>query len=229
MSEEAFWKFLLSLTIAFPAIVGLIRYRKINLSYRPILIYVFFSLLSELIVGLFITHYGKKIETVYWHSFNLFEAIILLFQFYYWKNSSRDKTILRILMLLILVVWVFENFITSSIYQFNAVYLIAYSFFLVLLSVQTINNTIVKQDSWPLVKNATFIICISLIIYFIYNIFVFTLLAKGITNDNKMLMAQVFQIRVYINAVANLLLGVAFCFIPKKFPKNLFKEMQDLE
>src|SRR5579871_291867 len=165
MSEEAFWKFLLSLTIAFPAIVGLIRYRKINLSYRPILIYVFFSLLSELIVGLFITHYGKKIETVYWHSFNLFEAIILLFQFYYWKNSSRDKTILRILMLLILVVWVFENFITSSIYQFNAVYLIAYSFFLVLLSVQTINNTIVKQDSWPLVKNATFIICISLIIY----------------------------------------------------------------
>jgi hypothetical protein len=96
-----------------------------------------------------------------------------------------------------------------------------------LLSVQAINHIIVNQSTLPLTKNAMFIICSAMIILFIYNIFIYTLLAKGIAVNNKKLMVQVFAIRVYINAITNILYGIGVCFITKKInTKDLFRDLQ---
>ena len=217
--------FFLSLTVAFPAIAGLIRIRKIERIYYPFLIYIFVSLANELLVGLAVDPLNRAARTLNWNLFNLFEATIFILQFYYWRVFDKYKKGVFVLLVLVLIGWLAENFIFSSIYKFNPVFLIAYSFILVLLSVQTINHIIVHQNRTILTRNAMFIICVAVAIFFTYNIFVFTLQAKGIAKTNKELMTEVFEIRVYINAFTNLLFGLAICFMPEKISrKNLFSD-----
>jgi len=249
--------FLFSLTVAFPAIVGIIRYRKMERSYTPFLIYIIISLLNELLVKFALKSYNAR--NLDWQLFNLFEAVILVTQFYYWRVFSRVKRGFIIVLVILIGVWfienlvissiyefnpffligkpfilvltiliglwIIENLIISSIYEFNPVFLIAKPFILVLLSVQTINHIIVNQNRSPLSRNAMFIICVALVIYFIYNIFVYTLQAKGISKTDKNLMTKVFEIMVYVNAFTNLLYGLAMCFIPERISrKNLFSD-----
>lgn len=222
MTQEAL--LLMSLTVAFPAIAGLIRLRRIESMYYPFLIYLFVSLFNELLVGLFLKNASRDTRTLDWQLFNLFEAIILFLQFYAWRVFTRFKTLFVTIFILLVCGWIVENFVTSDVFKFNPVFLICYSFVLVLLSVQTVNHIVVNENRSPLHRNAMFIICVALVVYFIYNIFVFTLLAKGISRTNKILMAQVFEIRVYINAVTNILFGIAVLFIPEKISSKLFFE-----
>jgi len=221
MSEKTL--FLFSMTVAFPALVGLSRMHKIERSYYPFLIYIFVSVLNELLVWFVLPPDSRDARTLDWQLFNLFEAVVLVTQFYYWRVFSRFKSSYTVLIAVLVCGWILENLIFSNIYQFNPVYPIAKPFILVLLSVQTINHIIVNQNRSPLSRNAMFIICVALVIYFIYNIFVYTLQAKGISKTNKVLMGKVFEIMVYINAFTNILFGIAACFIPEKISrKNLF-------
>lgn len=226
MTGETFLRFILSMSIAFPAIAGAMRFRKIGSSYRPFLIYVFVSLLNELIVGFLILPISKEANVMNWNLFNLFEASILLVQFYYWERFGRVKKIFPFLLIVFICGWVLENLMIHNIYHFNYIFLIAYSFTLVMLSVQTINYIIVNVGRQSLTKNAMFIICTGMVIFFIYNIFVFTLLAKGPKNFPKTLMWNIYSIRTYVNAFVNILYGIGVCFIPKKITgKDLFRDL----
>ena len=222
MTREEWWKFALSLSVALPAIIGIVRLKIIDRSYYPFLVYIFVSLANELFVGLFQNSLEKKYNILNWQVFNLFEALVLFLQFYAWQIFDRYKQFSRIVFALLIAGWLIENFLYSSIYAFNPIFLISYSFFLVLLSVQAINKVILKQNTLPLHKNAMFIICVAMVLFFIYNVFVFTLQGMGISKTNKQLMAQVFNIRVYVNAFTNLLYGLAVYYIPAKISSAQF-------
>ncbi len=63
-----------------------------------------------------------------------------------------------------------------------------------------------------------FIICVGLVIYFVYTIIVFTFLL----GSDKNVLHKVFDIKVFVNAFVNLLYAVAVCFIPRKTKKMDF-------
>lgn len=165
-------KFLFSLSILFPAAVAIFRYRNADTSYRPFLFYIFISLFNELWVGLYLNDFSKEIRTLNWQLFNLVEWIILLIQFYYWGRLKKHRQLFYIILFSSLAGWIFENFIYSNIYAYNPVFLISYSFALVLLSINTINYTF-AQHNQMLSKNGLFIICVAMVIFFIYTIIVF--------------------------------------------------------
>jgi hypothetical protein len=143
-------------------------------------------------------------------------------QFHHWKVFTRHNKLILIIALILGVVWIAENLFYSTISSFNYVFLIAYSFVLALLSIYTI-NTIVVALNRPLFKNSMFIICVGLVIYFIYTIIVFTLLLVG---GNKQVLREVFEIKVDINALVNLIYAVAVYFIPVKTKRfNFFDEI----
>jgi hypothetical protein len=213
-------RFYFSLSILFPAIAALIRFRNSDTSYRPFLIYIFISLLNELLVGLYLVDFPKNITTLNWQIFNLVEWIILLIQFYYWGRFKKYQSVFYIILLLSLGGWVFENFIYSNIYAFNPVFLIFYSFVLVLLCINTINYTF-AQHTQLLNKNGLFIICSAMIIFFIYTIVVFTFLAMD-TRYDKQLIQRIFNIRVYINALTNILYAVGIYYIPVRGVHDAF-------
>lgn len=222
MTREALWKFLLSLSVVIPALIGLFKLKKVERSYYPFLVYLFVSLANELFVGLYLVNQEKKYNILNWQVFNLFEALILYLQFYFWLRFDRYRSLSMLIFALILAGWLVESFVFSSIFAFNPVFIISYSFLLVLLSVQAINQVILKQSTTPLHKNAMFIICVAMVLYFIYNIFVFTLQGKGISKTNTQLMSQVFGIRVYVNAFTNLLYGLAVYYLPSRMSSTHF-------
>ena len=210
MSESL--KFLFSLSILFPAAIAVIRIRNTDNAYRPILYLIFLSVLNELLVGLYLNNLSRDVRTLNWQLFNLIEWILLLVQFHYWGRLKRFRHLFVTLLVISLVGWIFENFIYSDIYSFNPAFLICYSFVVVLLSINTINSTLAQQNQ-SLSKNGLFIICVGLVIFFIYTIIVFLFLALDIKSET-LLMQKIFNIRVYINALANIIYAVGIYYFP---------------
>ncbi|HVM88902.1 MAG TPA: hypothetical protein VMT76_12005 [Puia sp.] len=230
MSAGDVWRFAFSLSVAFPAIVSIICFKKVNEGYRPFLIYTIVSLINELLVGFVIVPNNKKGMNLDNNIFYLFEALILFAQFYLWKRPRPNKLYWGILAGVLTAGWIFENFVAKSIIKYNIVFAVSYSFLLVLLSVQTINYIIINEGRVSLTKNAKFIICTATIILFIYNMFVFITMNATAKNINgtvlydKVLVSNIFAIKVYVNAFCNLLYGIAVCLIPqKKSTGELFK------
>ena len=228
MTAEELWRFALSLSsVAFPLIVIIFRFKKLDRVYYPFLIYILVSFLNELFVGLVIGPHNVNSVSIDINLFNLFEAIVLLLQFKYWKRFDLYSKLFPELIFAIIFGWAFENLIIYSLTHFNVFFLIAYSFILVLLAVQTINHIIVNESRVSLLKSPIFIICVAIITFFIYTIFVYTLMAKGIDSENRHMMIKVFSIKVYVNALANILYGIALLFAQKKVSgKDLFKDLQ---
>lgn len=218
MSGEQLKNFLFSLTIAFPAIIGLVRYRNSDPAYRPILWYIFLSLLNELFSGLYLVNAPKNVQLIDWQVFNLLECVLLLLQFYYWQRFRRMKYAFYIILPALVALWCVENFIVSDIYSLHYVFLIAYSFILVSLSINAINHIGITYHR-PLYSSAMFIICVSFVIFFVYTIIVFVFLNINFSDTS---IRSVFSIKVYVNALANLLYAVGIYFIPAKTKKNIF-------
>lgn len=223
--DENLYLFLFSLSILFAAVLGLIRYKVVAKSYRPFLWYIFISLFNELLVGFYLAKYTvKPIQVADWNLFNLFECLIFLAQFYYWQLFLKLKESFIVLTVLLIVIWVGENFFRSTIYSFNYAFLISYAFILALISIYTINTIVVKLNK-SLFKNSMFIICVGLVIYFVYTIIVFTFLLVG---TDKGLLREIFNIKVFVNAFVNLLYAVAVCFIPRKTKRMDFFDENNL-
>lgn len=218
--------FLFSLTIAIPAIIALFRLKNADPAFYPFFIYIFLSLFNELLVGLYLVNQSKQALTVNWQLFNLAEWLILLVQFYYWGRFKERRALFFVVLFSSLGWWVFENLIYSNIYSFNPIFLIGYSFILVLLSINTIKYVITQHNS-SLGRNALFIICVTFVIFFVYTIVVFTLLA---TNPiSSQFSRKIFEIRVYVNALTNILYAIAVYYIPVKtagINKPIFEELE---
>jgi hypothetical protein len=217
-------KFLFSLSIIFPAVAGVFRFKSVEPGYRPFLIYIFISLFNELLVGLYLIDFSRDIRTLNWQIFNVVEWLILLIQFHYWGRLRNNRYLLYAILFISLAGWLFENFVFSDIFSFNPVFLISYSFVLVLLSIGTINYTFAQYNQM-LSKNGLFIICVAIAIFFIYTIIVFTFLAMD-TRYDKELMQRIFDIRVYINAFTNILYAIGIYYIPVRGVHDTFFRQQ---
>lgn len=214
--NEAKIDFLLLVTAGLPAFAGMLRYRKADTRYRPFLWYVFISLLNELAVGLVNLYYGYKpvsFQIADMQLFNLFECIILLIQFYCWGRLQKPRNIYMVIMALLILLWISESFIFQGFTSFKNIFLLTYSFVLALLSVSTINDTVVNAHV-PINRNAVFIICSGLIILFIYTIIVFTFLLAGI--KDKLFLKNIFSIFTYINIVVNVIYTAGILYVPLK-------------
>lgn len=216
-------KFIFSLSILFPAVAAVMRFKNSDRSYRPFLYLIFVSVFNELLVGLYLWRLPKNIRNLDWQIFNLVECILLLAQFYFWGRLRNYKYLFPGILLVSVAAWVYENFIYSNTYA-NPFFLISYSFVLVLLSINTINSTLAQQNQ-SLGKNGLFIICVGLVIFFIYTIIVFLFLALDV-NYKTVLMQKIFNIRVYVNTLTNLIFAMGIYYIPVTGVHEAFFEKQ---
>lgn len=217
-------KFIFSLSILFPAVAAVMRFKNADRSYRPFLYLIFISLFNELLVGLYLGGLPKEIRTLDWQIFNLTEWILWLVQFYFWGRMKKTRFLFPAVLIVSLAGWMYENFIHSTIFAFSPGFLISFSFVLVLLSINTINSTLAQQNQ-SLGKNGLFIICVGNVIFYIYTIMVFLFLALDI-NYQTVLMQKIFNIRVYVNALTNLIYAAGIYYIPVAGVHDAFFEKQ---
>jgi len=216
MQSNQVFNFLLSETVAIPLIIGVARFNKINASYHPFILLLLMAFTSE-VISFICIHFLHDKNAITVNIYSLIESMILLYLFRSWGFLQRKQKLFYILVTLFLVLWLTEDILFLKIEEYSPFFKGAYSFIIVLLSINEINYMIVQENN-QLFRNAKFLICLGFIVYFIYQIiYEASYYVLGKEKDNAVSIAtSIISMFGYINASVNLLYGVAFLLIPEK-------------
>lgn len=206
-----FVNFLFSQSILLPLLIGLIRIRKIQSNYHPFLALIIVGTLSEL--ASFISIRLFKTNAVVSNIYSLVECMLILYQFYRWRFYTKPRRWYWVIPALILLIWITENLVFMYITRFGPVFRISYAFVIVMLSINEINYLITHENR-QLFRNASFLICIGFIIFFLYQ-----LLFEGalfIAVSEPAIYRRIFSLQVYVNVFVNVIYAAAMLLIPVK-------------
>lgn len=204
----AFW---ISLTIVFPFIAGLVRYRRIGVMYRPFFYLMILDLLAELLSGYLIKvlHVHNAVST---NIFVLLEWLLICWQFNVWGLHAKKEVFLAILLFPV-AIWITENLVFAHIIDFSPYFRVFDSFLIVMLSVNKI-NFLITHDDRRLFSNPVFVICIGFIIYFTYRIILewaFQASLNGVTGATDIIITS----DAWVNALTNIIFAIALLRIPR--------------
>jgi hypothetical protein len=209
----SFLIFLVSQSILFPFIAGLIRWRRVVRRYQPFFIVIVLAAINEAIDGYLIKikHHSNAIPN---NIYALVESILILWQFYIWGLFRTKKAIFYGFVSLFCLVWVAEDLIFGHIREFPPYFMFLYSFVTVLFSVNKI-NFMITHESRNLLRSPDFLICIGLIVFFIYKILYEWAFQASLLGQSKITL-NIIMLFGYINALTNIIFAIAFLLIPAR-------------
>jgi hypothetical protein len=203
---------IMSYVIAIAAVIGLIRYRKILPAYRPFVWYACLSTISEIVSTATIRYYQSNVIAA--NIFVLAESLLMTYVFYNWTPLKlRQRRSLPVYILL-LTVWIIDNLILHSVTTYNGAFRVVASFVLVLLSIGQLNRIIV-MERMNVLKNASFLISIAVLIFFSYKSFLQVFYAFEL-EISVAFDTSLFYILIFINLFTNLIYVLASLCLPSK-------------
>lgn len=193
-----------------PLIIAGVRYSRMDPSYRPFILLLLLGFVNESINYLLIKKFGSN--SVSFNIFHIVECSVLLYQFKVW-GFFKDKKIYPVLMAIAVAGWVAENFFYSGMHVFNPYFRVLYAFLIELIIANRI--IYVVNEKTNVAKNAKFIICIGLIIVFMYQIvYEGALMADpGQTDTSSKIIIKTMG---FIDVFVHLLYAWAFIVAPGK-------------
>lgn len=216
MSDTTF--FILSLSIVFAAILGVIRFRKMDPAYHPFVYYACLSVLVEIPVYILLSHNLIHIVPTVYNLFALAEFYLLTRMFHNWGLFKRNKNIFFSIITLAFLLFAGTLYIRGYD-KTNYFARIVNSFALIFFSISSFNTMILNERN-NIFKNAKFWICIGMVIFFTYLILVNTEQLSFLNiKRTKDFENKVWLISAYSNLFVNLLYAVAVIWIPRK--KNI--------
>jgi len=203
--------FLVSQTILIPLITGLVRLNRIGQGYQPFFILIVLGVLEEAISGYLIKvrHHSNAIPN---NLYALAESLLILWQFHIWGLWRTKRRSFYGLVAIYCLVWIAEDLILGHIHEFPPYFMFFYSFLTVLLSVNKI-NFMITHDNRKLLQRPDFLICIGLIIFFLYKILYEWAYQVSITGESD-ITTNIIRLFGYINALTNIIFAIAFLLIP---------------
>lgn len=200
----------LSLTVAIAAIIGVVRIKRIHHSYYPFICFLWLSVINELVSVILILKYKTNAPNS--NIYILLEFIILLWLFSKW--SFRKKKQLIVILIIFILVWVVDNLLIHSLFQFNSAFTVLASCVILYLSINEINHLLFSEAK-KLFGNARFIISLTFLIYFSYNATVEVFYIFKI-NFSDSFYHNLFLVLVFLNLFSNLMYAVATLWMPTK-------------
>jgi len=200
--------FILSQALIIPLIVALIRIKKIDKVYYPLLILLLIGLLSEFVSFACINAFKTNAPVI--KIYSLIECCIILYQLYLWKNAIRYRRMFIVLGLVCLIFWVIETIIFKNINTFSPYFRVFYAFVIVLLCINQINAMMFYQNV-ALLKNPVFIICLAFIILFLYQIIYEA--SYYIGSDKSEVANKIIMGFSYLNFFINLMCAAGIYFM----------------
>jgi hypothetical protein len=200
--------FILSQAIVIPIIMALIRIKKIDKIYYPLLILLLIGLLSELASFICINVFKTNAPVI--KIYSLVECCIILYQLYLWKNGARYRPMFVMLGLVCVIFWIVETIVFKNMNTFSPYFRVFYAFIIVLLSINQINAMMFYQNV-TLLKNPVFIICLAFIIFFLYQIIYEA--SYFIGSDKSTVANKIIMGFSYINFFINLMCAAGIYFM----------------
>ena len=197
-------------SIIIPAIIGVVRIKKVDDIYLPFLFCVWIGFINEILnyILVDIWHGSNAVNT---DIYCLVEA--LLYCWLFKKFNLYSGRNLYILIMLVIGAWITDNFLLSRILSFDSYFTILYSLLIVLMSITIINRLITANVN--LYMNSTFILCCAFIIYFSTSAMVEILWLYGL-NSSRNFRLNIYRIMTYINLFINLIFAYAILWMHRK-------------
>lgn len=209
---KSFYVFLLSESILFPLLAGLVRLPRIKRSsYQPFFFLLVVGALNELL-SVFLIKVLHTHNAVSNNVYSLVEWFFIAWQFWVWGLLRHRKTLFYILFAIPCLVWVAEDLFYGGITQFPPYFRVVKSLMIVLFSVNII-NFMITHDYRGLFRSPTFLICIAFIIYFIYRI-VFQWAYETSLYGKTETTSFIITMFGYVNALTNIIFAIALLRIP---------------
>lgn len=203
---------ILSFSILIPAVVSLIRIKKIEPAFYPFIFCIWVATTNEIFSAI-LTSFNIN-TAVNNNIYVLTEAILIGWQFKNWGLFRSYKYAFNVYVLLVVLVWLIETSFLTELHLINGTFRISYSFLIVLMSI-LVNNKLIYHHKGKLLKSPVFIIGTGLIFYFTFKIFIEAFLLYGITVSPGFY-KNLFVILAWINVFTNVLFAYAILCIPKK-------------
>lgn len=208
----------LSLSKFFPALMALVRYKKIHPSYHPFLYAVWIGFFNEL-VSTFMVYCGQRYlgtqhTTVNNSIYILFEATLYAWQLRNWGTLKGRPLLFKCLIAGFIIFWLVECIAFQRIFYNNSVFRIVYPVILVLMSLDSLNRVLTQERS-SLLKNPIFLITVTFIIFFTYKTMVNIFGIYGLTQslDFRVVIASIFM---WLNGLTNVIFTFAIIWMPNK-------------
>jgi hypothetical protein len=201
-----------SYSIAFAAVIGLIRLPRLPRAYQPFIFITILSLVNEVISHTLILH--RKSNAVAINIFGLIDAVLWFWQFANWNIKSKRLMIIKATFITLILLWVVENIIFRKLFTFGCIYPITLSFLIVIFSAIQLGREI-AQEKGNLLVSPKFLICCGTILFYTYRILVECFYVPGISKSN-IFFGNVFIILSFVNFIVNLLFALAVLWIPEK-------------
>jgi hypothetical protein len=210
---------LVSFSIIIPFIAGLVRRRRIGNGYQPFFILIVIAVITEAIDGYLIKvkHHSNAIPN---NIYALIESLLIIWQFHVWGLLRTRKMAFYGLVLLFGLVWATEDLFFGHITEFPPYFMFLYSFLTVLFSVNKI-NFMITHDNRNLLRRPDFLICIGLIIFFIYKI-IYEWAYQASLFGQSSITSNIIMLFGYINALTNIIFAIAFLLIPARQKFTLY-------
>jgi len=192
-----------------PAVIALLRFRRIGMNYYPFIILLWIGACNEII-----THYvATRNNAINSNIYTLLEGLLILTFFSRLKLFDNNPLFYRLLLVLMVVWWIIEAVLVNPAKVFLSHYIIGHSLVIALLSVQMISR-LVGQHIKNLWKQPVFLICFCFVIYFTYAILVEIFWKYNLFSSS--FKANVQLIMSIINIITNLVFALAILWIPKR-------------
>ena len=204
---------LCSFSILIPAIAALIRIKNTSNTFLPFFILLWIGTINEVLS--MIAAYARSNTTASTNFYILFEAMLLLWQFYNWSLTKR-KTFYFAIAGVFLVLWLGEYYLLPA-NAFLYWFWVSYAFTILMLAQHRMTFFILNKKD--LYSNAAFWIIGCMILYFFLTILIQSIWHFGL-HLNAGFRNNIFYIMVGTNVFINLLYAIAILWIPRK-PKYI--------
>lgn len=209
-------RFILSLSIGFAVIIGIVRFRKIDPSYYPFIYNIIVALVVEVLNRILTVTGHPNAFILVLNIFSYIDFFLFLWLFHNWGLFNRKKSTFISIAVVFFIIWLLNNILVSGFIRHNLFFFIVYSFALIFFSVNTFNKAVVHERS-SIFRNPKFWVCLGIIIFYSFFIVVVTTgLSLFMHNVSKEFRRGLWSISVYSNLLVNLLYAVAVIWIPRK-------------
>jgi len=208
---------ILGFNSAIAAVLGLIRFRKVEPAYQPFLFIVCLGFINHSLSLVLIRYFRSN--AINGNIYVLVESLLYIWQFSNWGLFKKKKKTALMLAALLLGVWIIDNILVHNFRVLNSGFRIFSSFMMVFLAINQVTSLITRAKM-NLLKNAIFIICSGMLIYFSYKAFIDVFFLVEL-DPGIGVIHYIYAILVGINFFVNLIFAWAVLWIPKKKPSML--------
>lgn len=208
-------QFILSLSIVFAAILGVVRYRVIDPSYYPFLYYTWIVVGIELTMRILMVNGMRDTFSTVLNSYAYVEFALFTWLFHNWRLFNGSRKVFYGLLIVFFIAWFLITFILRHYDQPNFYFRILFSFALIFYSVSMFNRLVVHVRG-NIFKDSKFLICVGIIIFYSFFIVVCASSSVFRGGTSKIFFRNLQAINVYSNLLVNILYAVAIIWMPRK-------------